>query len=210
MVTACSNFAVIREKIQLTQDNRHIQLFKSRYDQLFAEFHEKLFNEYKSVKENYVQEYQDNYQMNLNEKQANIDQFVETIEDKKQQVFNLEKLKDQNMSCLQRFLEIKHRLYMYKICLKVLKAHTKRKREKKRVAAYSRNTIYRKSLTRFFKGWAQVTHAWGKERINSEEAVYRRNLETEKLTMWSSKVDQLMLYMAQLEDKIKTEVQARE
>lgn len=28
--------------------------------------------------------------------------------------------------------------------------------------------------------------------------------------MWSSKVDQLMLYMAQLEDKIKSEVQARE
>jgi len=28
--------------------------------------------------------------------------------------------------------------------------------------------------------------------------------------MWTCKVDQLMLYMAQLEDKIKTEVQARE
>lgn len=210
MVTACSNFAVIREKIQLTQDNRHVQLFKSRYDQLFAEFHEKLFAEYKGVKESYVQEYQDNYQMNLNEKQANIDQFVETIDDKKQQVFSLDKLKEQNMSCLARFLEIKHRLYMYKICLKVLKAHTKRNREKKRVAAYSRNTVYRNSLSRFFKGWATATHAWGKERINSEEAVYRRNLETERLTMWSSKVDQLMLYMAQLEDKIKTEVQARE
>ena len=40
--------------------------------------------------------------------------------------------------------------------------------------------------------------------------MFRQNLETEKLTMWSSKVDQLMLYMAQLEDKIKGEVQARE
>jgi len=28
--------------------------------------------------------------------------------------------------------------------------------------------------------------------------------------MWTTKVDQLMLYMAQLEDKIKIEVQARE
>lgn len=28
--------------------------------------------------------------------------------------------------------------------------------------------------------------------------------------MWTTKVDQLMLYMAQLEDKIKSEVQARE
>jgi len=50
----------------------------------------------------------------------------------------------------------------------------------------------------------------GKERIAKEEVTFRKNLEKEKLTMWSSKVDQLMLYMAQLEDKIKSEVQARE
>lgn len=55
-----------------------------------------------------------------------------------------------------------------------------------------------------------MSHQWGKERITSEEKIFRKNLETEKLTMWSSKVDQLMLYMAQLEDKIKGEVQARE
>ena len=56
----------------------------------------------------------------------------------------------------------------------------------------------------------EICHDEGKERINREEIVFRKNLETEKLTMWSSKVDQLMLYMAQLEDKIKSEVQARE
>lgn len=54
--------------------------------------------------------------------------------------------------------------------------------------------------------WRTVTHEWGKERINTEEATFRKNLEREKLTMWTSKVDQLMLYMAQLEDKIKVEV----
>ena len=46
--------------------------------------------------------------------------------------------------------------------------------------------------------------------MNTESATYRLNLETERLTMWTSKVDQLMLYMAQLEDKIKAEVQQRE
>jgi len=83
-------------------------------------------------------------------------------------------------------------------------------KEKKRIAAYARNTIYRNSLQRIFRSWRNVSHEWGKERINKEEAVFRKNLEREKLTMWTSKVDQLMLYMAQLEDKIKTEVQARE
>lgn len=89
------------------------------------------------------------------------------------------------------------------ICFKAWKIYYKRRKEKKRVGAYSRNTIYRNSLTRFFREWRVVAHQWGKERINREEAVFRKNLETEKLTMWTSKVDQLMLYMAQLEDKIK-------
>lgn len=40
--------------------------------------------------------------------------------------------------------------------------------------------------------------------------MFRKNLETEKLTMWTEKVDQLMLYMGQLENKIKQEVAARE
>ena len=48
------------------------------------------------MKETYIAEYQDNYQINLNEKQANIDGFIETIEEKKAQVAELEKLKAQN------------------------------------------------------------------------------------------------------------------
>ena len=52
------------------------------------------------MKEAYIFEYKNNYQINCNEKQANIDQFIETIEEKKSQVFNLEKVKDQNNSCI--------------------------------------------------------------------------------------------------------------
>ena len=35
-------------------------------------------------------------------------------------------------------------------------------------------------------------------------------LESKMLVQWSSKVDALMLYMAQLEDKIKVEQEARQ
>lgn len=82
-VEAWSNFAVIREKIQLTNDNKHVENFKSAYDRVFREFQEKLMMEYKLCKEIYITEYQDNYQVNLNAKQDNISQFMETIEDKK-------------------------------------------------------------------------------------------------------------------------------
>jgi len=105
---------------------------------------------------------------------------------------------------------MKERIFYYRVCMKFWKKYVKRMLEKKRIAAYTRNFIYRNKLTRQFRQWRTVSHDWGKERIGREEVIFRRNLETEKLTMWSSKVDQLMLYMAQLEDKIKVEVQARE
>ena len=70
--------------------------------------------------------------------------------------------------------------------------------------------MYRNKMTKILKNWRTISHQWGKERIAREEIVYRETLEREKLTMWTSKCDQMMLYMAQLEDKIKTEVQARE
>ena len=82
-VEAWSNFAVIREKIQLTNDNKHVENFKAAYDRVFREFQEKLMAEYKMCKETYIAEYQENYQVNLTAKQDNISQFMETIEDKK-------------------------------------------------------------------------------------------------------------------------------
>ena len=70
--------------------------------------------------------------------------------------------------------------------------------------------MYRKKLKAYFDGFYQTCHKEGKERILREEEVFRKNLETDKLTIWTEKVDQLMLYMGQLENKIKDEVQARE
>jgi hypothetical protein len=162
------------------------------------------------MKEGYISDYQTNYQINLNEKQANIDEFLETMEDKKNQMSLLGKQKEQDMSCLRRFFEMKKRLFYYRVSMKYWKKYLKHMKEKKRVAAYTRNSLYRRRLTQWFRGWNKVSHTWGKERIDAEESSFRKNLEFEKLTMWSSKVDQLMLYMAQLEDKIKTEVKARE
>jgi hypothetical protein len=51
-------------------------------------------------------------------------------------------------------------------------------------------------MSRIFNGWQKASHVLGKDRIAREEVVFRKTLEKEKLTMWSSKVDQLMLYMA--------------
>ena len=144
--------------------------------------------------------------MNVNEKQANIDQFIETIEEKKKYVVENKDLKKCRMSMIEKFCEKKVREYYYRLVFKHLKIRHYAKKEKKRIAAYSRNTCYRAKLQKIFRSWRTVSHTEGKQRINDNEKTFRLNLEREKLTMWTSKVDQLMLYIAQLEDKIKTEV----
>ena len=73
--------------------------------------------------------------------------------------------------------------------MKLWKIYIKRRKEKSRKAAYTRNTIHRNRLTRIFRGWRSTTHEWGIERINANEDVFRKQLEREKLTMWTSKVD---------------------
>lgn len=100
------------------------------------------------------------------------------------------------MSRLNRFFDMKSRLYYYRIALKTWKKYHAYARAKKRNNAYNRNFMYRKRLSRLFKNWFIVSHNWGKERISLEEQTFKNNLEREKLTMWTSKVDQLMLYMA--------------
>lgn len=111
---------------------------------------------------------------------------------------------------MNKFIQLKVRAYYFKISLKAMRQYMTRKKGKKRIDAYARNTIYRNMMKRVFKRMVAVQHKRGMERIAVESAQYKLDLETERLTMWTSKVDQLMLYLRQLEGKIKTEVQARE
>jgi hypothetical protein len=59
------------------------------------------------------------------------------------------------------------------------------RRRKKRIGAYSRNTMYRRKLRNLFSSWRGVSHNWFKERINEEEKLYRSALEKEMLVQWT-------------------------
>jgi hypothetical protein len=90
---------------------------------------------------------------------------------------------------MERFFAMKQRKFYFRVCIKYMRIYVKRRLEKNRKAAYSRNTIYRNRLTRVFRGWRTCSHAWGIERINNSEDSFRKDLERQKLTMWTSKVD---------------------
>jgi hypothetical protein len=90
---------------------------------------------------------------------------------------------------MQRFFDMRIKKFYYRIVWKHLMINRKAGKEKKRIRYYFRNALYRKKLQRLFKEWQKVSHSDGKDRITREEKVFRKNLETEKLTMWTSKVD---------------------
>ena len=83
-------------------------------------------------------------------------------------------------------------------------------KQKSRLAAYTRNTLYRKKMNRLFQSWRTVTSSESKVRIEREKHAFRTDLESKLLIQWSTKVDALLLYVAELEDKIKQEQEARE
>ena len=65
-------------------------------------------------------------------------------------------------------------------------------------------------MRRWFESWRAVSHEEFKERIDKEKTQFRMELESKMLTKWQTKVDSMLIYMAQLEDRIKMEQDARE
>lgn len=82
-------------------------------------------------------------------------------------------------------------------------------KQKARLAAFTRNTLYRKKMKRLFKSWRGVTHDMFTTRLDHEKTTFRTEIESQILVQWSTKVNALLLYVAELEDKIKQEQEAR-
>jgi hypothetical protein len=88
--------------------------------------------------------------------------------------------------------------------------HTELKKRAKRMKAYSKNYMYRRKMRNLFGSWRGVTHIWFKERVNKEAVEYEKTKKEEMLFSWDKEVDALKIYMAQLQEKIRIEVAARE
>ena len=88
--------------------------------------------------------------------------------------------------------------------------NTEVQKREKRLNAYSKNFMYRRKMRKLFYGWRGVSHTWFKERISAEAVEYERVQRDKELTSWDKEVEALKVYMAQLQEKIRIEVLARE
>jgi hypothetical protein len=104
----------------------------------------------------------------------------------------------------------KYNMHVKKVFFNEIFFFAEMQRREKRLRAYSKNYMYRRNMRKLFYSWRGVTHQWFKERINSESAEYERVERDKELAAWDKEVEALKVYMAQLQEKIRVEVQARE
>ncbi len=105
---------------------------------------------------------------------------------------------------------MKYTMFVKKIYFNEILYYTQMQKREKRIKAYSKNYMYRRNMRQLFYNWRAVSHQWFKERINHEAVEYEREQRDKELTHWDKEVDALKVYMAQLQEKIRIEVQARE
>ena len=85
---------MIRERVPLANDTKHMLSFKKCYDRLFKEFKDKLAGEYNSMKTTYQSEYEQNFQANIADKNAHIAEIHNHITQKEEDISDKKELYD--------------------------------------------------------------------------------------------------------------------
>lgn len=162
------------------------------------------------MRQGYMAEYQENFNQNTSRRNDKISEMMESISQQELTNKELEKEKNSQKSCMYKFYAQTRNHFRFRVILANWKYYTKCQKRKNRILNYAKNNSHRRRQARLFESWRKVTHAWFKERIDSERMTMKTELESKMLIQWTTKVDALMLYMAQLEDRIKIEQEARQ
>ena len=209
-MTKMSKVAEVSPSVPVGDTSRAIQTFSMVFDRLYNQFSEQLVKEYAQMRNSYMVEYQSNLDQNTSRKEDKISEVSTEIQHQEESIQELRDTKKKQKSQIARFFKQKIDYYRVRSAYRTWEKLFKVAQQKNRVAAYTRNVMHRRKVKILFQFWRGVSHKWFKERLNREIYKYRNDLQSEKLNIYASKVDALFLYMAQLEEKIKAEAEARE
>lgn len=158
----------------------------------------------------YLGEYEQNYQANVADKKAHIAEIGTQIGQKEEDIAEKKERYDAIKHKIYGLMKLKYQTFIKRVYFNEVLFFMQSQRREKRIKAYSKNFMYRRNMRQLFYSWRGVTHVWFKERINREAVEYERVQRDKELAAWDKEVDALKVYMAQLQEKIRIEVQARE
>lgn len=195
--------AIVSPTIAINETSRAMECFNSNYELLFRDFKVQLVEQYRQMRDLYMNEYQENYDQNTSRTEDRISDAKQSIDDKESHIRTLEKNQANQKSMLQRFFTMKYHGSINKKAWRAWFAYHLFEKSKKRKENFAINKISRKRKLLLFGSWRGVTHKAFKERCETDKEVFREELNQKHLVQWSTRVDSLLLYMAQLEEKIK-------
>lgn len=135
---------------------------------------------------------------------------MQSIQQQESTIRELEKENNSQKSCMYKFYEKTRNHFRFRCVLRAWKYYTKCRKQRNRVYSYIINKFHRRRQSKIYEGWKWVAHKQFKEEVDAKKFRIQAELESKMLTQWSTKVDALLLYMSQLEDKIKVEQEARQ
>ncbi len=137
------------------------------------------------MRNSYMVEYQTNLDQNTSRKDDKITEVSQEIETQNSSIKELKDQKSKQKSCLNTFFKQKVNHYRLRVTIRAWQYFTKVQKRKNRVAAFTRNTLFRRKQKLVFESWRGVSHQWFKERLDRSKDGFRKELEDKMLTSWS-------------------------
>ena len=208
--TKVSAIAAVSPPVAVPDTSRSIQTFSLQYDKLFAEFKEELRMEYAQMRGCYMDEYQGNYDQNSYRKDERITEMKLVIQSQCDYIAELQGIQDQKEALMRMFFMMKVRNYYQRRAWKSIRYYIETNRRNKFYAARLAKKTRLRRLQALFDAIRNSSHQKFMARMPEIENRFRAELESKILIQYRNKVDSMLLYAAELEDKIKMEQDARE
>lgn len=208
--TKVSAVAVVSPPLPIPETSRSIQNFYVIYDHLFAEFKDELVQEYGQMRGCYMGEYQENYEQNTSRKEDKIGEMNGAIQAQSDYIKELYAVKAIKQGLMRGFFERSQGYYIKKKVFAQLKYNFEVYKRNKYMELQVVRVYRQKRLQRMFDALRNFSHNQFVQKLGSKEEEFRAELESKILIQYRNKVDSLLIYAAELEDKIKLEQDARE
>lgn len=143
-----------------------------------------------------MEEFTQNYEANVQRKDDKIAEVNAEIEHQNAMIDDLKLQKDKQKSCMSRFFKQRADQYKSRAVIAVWLRKYKIKKSQNRIAAFTRNTMYRRKMRTLYENWRKVAHCRFKKELELAESVYKQREEDANLNIYAHQVEALNLLKA--------------
>lgn len=209
-MTPTNKKAQVSQTLPLQDTTQSVVTFNKKLDVNFEEFAVKVSNDFHNMHSAFINDLQNNFNANNSRVSDKLDEMKSSITDQKNVTKQLKSQIKTQKNLLENFYEKKTNNYYFRVCFAGYKYFHKAEKRKSRVYNYAQNAVARYRKKRWFYAFRKETHRKFKEHVMEMKYKIEKQMRDEKLNVWTSKVDALKRYMAQLEEKIEGEIAERE